>query len=403
MLGVDLGIPLSTTQRGLFLSGGIFWSVHQVRAGTRALAQTQFLVPLNGIKYPTILPLMPTAALPNSQNFVLIFSEEEERTTDQVLEWLDYYGQTYYRINTEDTITCHSVQLTNEGLTFRLVINGQDTLSSSQIKSFWYRRGWASLKKPNQSIFQDITLEEESTQAIQKQLSAEVRKLNELIYHYLENGERSIGKSSNADNNKLIHFQIAQKLGLHTPITYVCTQKEDVLQLLSARPQRTFVTKSISDAIMLHTKEGEDLMVYLMYTTIFDEGHLAQLPDEFFPSLLQEKLEKRYDLRIFYLKGEFYPMAIFSQNDPRTSVDFRNYNYEKPNRWVPFTLPIPVKERLQYLMDALELNTGSIDMVVTPDHKYYFLEVNPVGQFGMVSVPCNYFLERRIAQMLLQA
>ena len=30
-----------------------------------------------------------------------------------------------------------------------------------------------------------------------------------------------------------------------------------------------------------------------------------------------------------------------------------------------------------------------------------FLEVNPVGQFGMVSLPCNYQLEKRIAQYLI--
>jgi D-alanine-D-alanine ligase-like ATP-grasp enzyme len=48
-------------------------------------------------------------------------------------------------------------------------------------------------------------------------------------------------------------------------------------------------------------------------------------------------------------------------------------------------------------MQKLKLNTGSIDMIYTNDSKFIFLEVNPVGQFGMVSKPCNYNLEKKIA------
>lgn len=51
-------------------------------------------------------------------------------------------------------------------------------------------------------------------------------------------------------------------------------------------------------------------------------------------------------------------------------------------------------------MADLDLNCGSIDMILGNDGLYYFLEVNPVGQFGMVSGPCNYYLERKIANFL---
>ncbi len=36
-------------------------------------------------------------------------------------------------------------------------------------------------------------------------------------------------------------------------------------------------------------------------------------------------------------------------------------------------------------------------MILTPEGKYVFLEINPEGQFGMVSHPCNYYLERELA------
>jgi hypothetical protein len=38
---------------------------------------------------------------------------------------------------------------------------------------------------------------------------------------------------------------------------------------------------------------------------------------------------------------------------------------------------------------------------MTKKGEYVFLEVNPIGQFGMVSAPCNYNLEKKIAQYLI--
>jgi hypothetical protein len=52
------------------------------------------------------------------------------------------------------------------------------------------------------------------------------------------------------------------------------------------------------------------------------------------------------------------------------------------------------------LMRDLCLDTGSIDLICTSSGRIVFLEVNPVGQFGMVSKPCNYKLEHRLAEHL---
>ena len=94
-------------------------------------------------------------------------------------------------------------------------------------------------------------------------------------------------------------------------------------------------------------------------------------------------------------------MAIFSQNDKQTKVDFRNYNDNKPNRYVPYVLPKNIELKITQLMQKLDLNTGSVDLIKNHDGNYVFLEINPVGQFGMVSEPCNYYLEKIIAEYLI--
>jgi glutathione synthase/RimK-type ligase-like ATP-grasp enzyme len=127
---------------------------------------------------------------------------------------------------------------------------------------------------------------------------------------------------------------------------------------------------------------------------------IAKLPVKFIPSLIQQEIEKEFEIRSFYLDGKFYSAAIFSQLDNQTKIDFRNYNFHKPNRLIPYDIPVEIQKKLHRLMQKLQLNTGSLDILKSKDHKYYFLEVNPNGQFGMISKPCNFNLEHKIALYL---
>ena len=137
-------------------------------------------------------------------------------------------------------------------------------------------------------------------------------------------------------------------------------------------------------------------------TISITQKDLISLPEKFFPSLFQEEIIKEYELRSFYLDGRFYSMAIFSQNNKKTKVDFRNYDLKHPNRTVPYKLCEIVQERLKKTFTELKLKTGSADLIKGKDGEYYFLEINPVGQFTQVSMPCNYQLEKKIAEFIIE-
>jgi ATP-GRASP peptide maturase of grasp-with-spasm system len=195
--------------------------------------------------------------------------------------------------------------------------------------------------------------------------------------------------------NKLDVLQRAARAGIATPATLVTTGREAARRFCDRHG--TVITKPIGevDAFI----EGE--ISHFLFTTALGPAEIEALPESFAPSLFQERVEKAYELRVFYLDGEFHAMAIFSQNDPQTRTDFRQYNRERPNRNVPYRLSPRLAGSLRRLMDELQLETGSIDLLVTGDGREVFLEINPVGQFGMVSKPCNYHLERKVAELLL--
>ncbi|KAF2516652.1 ATP-grasp domain-containing protein [Flavobacterium foetidum] len=95
-------------------------------------------------------------------------------------------------------------------------------------------------------------------------------------------------------------------------------------------------------------------------------------------------------------------MAIFSQSNPQTRLDFRAYDWDNPNRFIPYQLPEHIEAKIEMLMKNLNLNTGSIDLIKSSTNgDYYFLEVNPSGQFGMTAFPCNFPLHKIVAENLI--
>ena len=133
---------------------------------------------------------------------------------------------------------------------------------------------------------------------------------------------------------------------------------------------------------------------------LLNQEDVENLDEVFYPTLFQEKIQKWLDIRSFYLKGDFFSMAIFSQDDEKTAIDFRDYNFENPNKITPFLLPYAIKSKITRLFKKLRLDTGSIDLCLTKEHEFFFLEINPVGQYDMVSVPCNCYLDRELAKIL---
>ena len=327
---------------------------------------------------------------------ILILSRQDDGSTSNVIEWIVKYNKPYIRINTDDEKThLDYIDIDNRELTVSK--HGEET-NLFDISSVWHRRRGFSLKNVhiNEEEFAKGILFD-TTNYHKNHINAEYKVLTEYLHYILERDVTTIGNYVSTDVNKLIVLEIAKKYGVSIPKSYVVTTKKGIQKILDNTGASFVVTKAISQGVYHFTKQYG----YYSYTERITEESLVALPDHFFPSLIQEEIKKKYELRVFYLNEEFYAMAIFSQKHTTTVVDFRKHtDQEKPQRKVPYNLPNHVKKGLIQLMNELELNTGSIDILVDEDNNYIFLEVNPVGQFGMTSVPCNYYLERKLAKIL---
>jgi ATP-GRASP peptide maturase of grasp-with-spasm system len=224
-------------------------------------------------------------------------------------------------------------------------------------------------------------------------MAGEELRLSEYFHSMIENAVMSLGSPSKCELNKLLVLHAAKRVGLMVPPFQISNSKASLMAAISDKPS---ITKPITDVLYLFDAEYANTGYY-SYTEAIAASALCQLPDHISPSFVQEQVLKRFDVRVFFMEGRCHAMAIFSQSDEQTRVDFRRYNYATPNRSVPLNLPSELEAKIVLLFESLQLNTGSADFVVNEQGLYFFLEINPVGQFSMVSTPCNYFLEQEVA------
>jgi ATP-GRASP peptide maturase of grasp-with-spasm system len=320
---------------------------------------------------------------------IIVFSKRDDSTTTNVLHWLKYFNEEFVRLNSNDEIKLKYLRLDNHKTDIKCSI-GNKSFAISDVKHFWYRSGGVRING-----MQNV----DKVSPFYKFLNREMEEIETFFHNVLES-KCGINKLSDANIHKLKVLNTASGTGLIIPKTVITNSKKELQNFFKSLKTKSVITKAIWNSFAYNF--GEDLYVW-QTTQINIEKMSNKIPAKFFPSLFQEELDKKYELRIFYLDGRFFPSVIFSQNDPQTKVDFRNYNRTKPNRVNPFHLPKLVEKKIYILMKRLGINSGSIDMVYTKDGRFVFLEVNPVGQFAQVSMPCNYFLEREIAYELSNA
>ncbi len=326
---------------------------------------------------------------------ILIISDKTDASTNDVIDWIHfYYRNEFKKISFESDFEFEDIEIDNSNkISFFFKIDGKE-IDFDNIKAYWYRRSDIGDKKVDLKEIADKKLRND----IDIHLHKEYCSLKFAI-HYLLNSKHGLSSIFNSQLNKLICLLIAKNVGLDIPHTLVTTKKDKLQKLKLKYPG--LITKAIQETVSYTIEREGNTEFYPVYTFEVDNNAIKKCPEEFFPSKFQENLDKDYELRIFYLNEKCYSMAIFSQLDEQTSVDFRQYNIKRPNRNVPYNLPDEIEEKIVKFMKSVNLNTGSIDMIFTKDEKYVFLEVNPIGQFGMVSFPCNYPIEKEIANYLI--
>lgn len=314
---------------------------------------------------------------------LLISQSDYEYTTDTVYDWIKHLGGDVIRVNGDDLLDVDfEIKFHKDG-TSKIHLKG---VNFDDVNVIWYRR-WMN---------QDFKYNDESEEYNNFIMNDFTKGCSKYFFHLLENKNWHIRHNITKQYpSKIEQNVLAVKNGFLVPDSLICNNKKKLTKFLNKHGK--IINKPIYEVGTFYENEN----LNLTYTTLITDENLKDIDDFFYPSLFQEQIDKKFELRVFYYKGEIYPMAIVSNKNEKTNVDFRKYDYEIPNRNIPFKLTSSEQNKIVNLMKDLDLDTGSLDIIYTHDKELYFLEVNPLGQFGMVSSPCNYYIEKSIAESLI--
>ncbi len=214
---------------------------------------------------------------------------------------------------------------------------------------------------------------------------------------YAEDGKFILGDehSRGIAKNKLHQLSIAKKLGLRIPKSIISNSKNNLLDFYYSVDEKC-ITKSISSASP--SSRGEPVALFTSAVTEVDLMGLQEINS--YPILLQEKIEKEFELRITVVGNKLFTAKIDSQHVLDGELDWRLSDSSTRGHSL-FELPAHIQENCLELCRALQLNFGTIDLAVTPENEYVFFEINPNGQYLWIEEMLQLPISEAIAELLI--
>jgi len=298
---------------------------------------------------------------------ILVVSTKFDPHADIIIQQLHERQIPFARFNTEDFPPNSSLTVLLEGTQHseELTLPNNPQIKGSDITAVWYRRP-APFEFPSEfSPAAHVFAERETREAI--------RGLWELLdCLWVNHPERN-----RVAEIKLNQLKTAGCLGLEIPRTLVTNNPESVRKFFYAC-SGNIIIKCLGGSLATNGLDSTAI-----YTNIVKDDDLVEIENvRYTPVLLQEYVPKEVELRITAVGSKLFAAEIHSQTQPATRHDWRRDTLNLHHR--EHQLPHEIKKKCLALVEFFGLHFGAIDMILTPDGRYVFLEINPNGQWAWI-------------------
>ena len=317
---------------------------------------------------------------------LIITKSDDNQSVDSVIAAIEHHGARAFRFDTDRFPT--EIRLIAEYLkdSERLqLISAKDQLDLREVSAIWHRRLEIGGRIPS-------SIDPQLRMASMGESNRTVKGMLESLHAFRMDHEPLIRHAE----NKQIQLQVARKLGLDTPRTLI-TNDPEAVRAFERSCENGIVTKMLSSFAVY-----EDGMERVVFTNPVSRADLADLDGlKFCPMTFQEQLSKELELRTTVVGDRVFTAALDSQVSAAAQYDWRKDGAGLLKHWRKFELPRNVEQRLLRLMDHFGLNYGAIDFILTPEGRYVFLEINPVGEFFWLEDCPGLPISSAIADVLL--
>jgi glutathione synthase/RimK-type ligase-like ATP-grasp enzyme len=268
----------------------------------------------------------------------------------------------------------------------RLIFDGPDgAIDLMQLTAVYYRR-----------VAYGRGLPEELDRQLRSASVGEIRATVEGLLHALPVFQLDPIWNVRRASNKQLQARLAREVGLEIPRTLTSNDPDAVRRFAASCPGGMIAKMLSSFAVY---REGVEEVVFTNEVQAADLDDLDGL--ELCPMTFQELLPKRLEYRVTVVGDRVFSSAVDSQASETARIDWRRDGRALSGAWWPEPLPRPVEERLLRLVDALGLQYGAADFIRTPDDRFLFLEVNPVGEYFWLDGQHGGGISQSLAEVLV--
>lgn len=313
---------------------------------------------------------------------VLIITNEYDSHADAVVMELHKRGVPVFRFHPDDFphASSISIEVQDDGSIEGEIVTSNRSVAFKDICAAWYRRP--------QSLFAWNTnpLSTELQDYIRAQSSLTLRTLCGTLQTLWVSHPYKLQRAE----IKALQLAEASKAGLNTRPTLISNRPETVAAFRDQLGETACAVKSLMPT-GVKDKDGYRMPL----TTLLPKDHPLDSV-ALSPTIFQPYIPKAAELRCVVLGNKIFSAKINSQDNENTRVDWRAEHCQLE----PFTLPEQVEASLLRLMDSFDINFASLDMIITPEGEYVFLELNPNGQWLWLELELGLPLVANMADLL---
>lgn len=312
---------------------------------------------------------------------VLIITNDHDEHADAVVAELHKRSIPVFRFHPEDFPRACSVSIEIEDGRIRGELrNEHHQVAFDDICAAWYRRSRNLYQGPISRTSEklDDYVKTQSTATVVA-LCASLQTLWVSHPFALRRGEV-----------KATQLAEASKAGLNIPRTLISNDPAHATGFVDALGDTECAIKPLL-AVGVTDEHGYRLPL----TTTLPKGHSLESV-ALAPTMFQPYVEKAFELRCVVMGDKIFAAKLDSQADENSRVDWRGGDPEHEI----FELPEHVQASLRRLMSSFGLNFASLDMIVTPDGEFVFLELNPNGQWLWLEYELGLPLVTTMADLL---
>ncbi len=313
---------------------------------------------------------------------ILIITNDHDEHADAVMRELAARDVPVFRFHPEEFPHACSLSLeVNDGRVQGEIRTADDAVALDDVCAAWYRRA--------RNLFEGHRLSltsERLENYVRAQSTATLTALCECLETLWVGHPRKLRVAE----VKALQLIKASEAGLKTPQTLISNDEAQVTAFVAALGDANCAIKPL---VALGVTDAQGYRLPL--TTTLPRGHsLGSVAAA--PTIFQPYVEKAFELRCVVIGERIFAAKIHSQASEKTRIDWRA---GEPEHEV-FVLPEHVQASIRRLMDSFGLNFASLDMIVTPDGEFVFLELNPNGQWLWLELELGLPLVASMADLL---